>query len=218
MAGADVASVGTITIQPSSLSSDYENQPTIVREEGLMDALKDFLVTDESDRSLRQDMFDIIEELTDGNKVQEIDKLDELEAKAGLKIQPQGWSSDGDPALLTDPVTACLHVPGINNNIFGLRFEQIIAGKCGIISGMSDHVHAQVCQVQLQSFLACVCTVTMGTLLDNVVFRLNKGINTKDFVSETHSFHWYSQAPPLVPDNDDLRVCLDRRIFTPHLF
>lgn len=176
MSGADVASVRTIAVQLRSLSSDYENQPIIAREEGcmralvgfiarediqvasiaiaalknlaghpdnftvlrseegLMDALKDLLVADESDRSLRQDVFDIIEELTDENNDQEMDELDELEANAGLKVQPQRWANDDDPALFKDPVTARLHVPGISDEVFCLRLEQIIVRKRGVIS------------------------------------------------------------------------------------
>lgn len=204
MATADAASVRTIAVQLRSLSSDYENQPIIAREEGcmralvgfvagddiqvasiaiaalknlaghpenftvlrseegLLDALKDLLLADDADRSLRQEVFDIIEELTDEDNDQEMDELEELETNAGLKEKPQPWTHDDDPHLLKDPVTARLHIPGISDDVFCLRLEQIIVRKRGVISVVFE-VGAEVAVVftrlppeQLCSFVSTI--------------------------------------------------------------
>lgn len=204
MAVADATNVHAIVVQLRALSSDYENQPIVAREEGcmralvgfigsddleiaaiavaalknlsshpdnyhvlraeegLMDALKDLLLTGDTERSLRQDTFDVLEELTDENNDQEMDELDELETSAGLKLKPQLWAQDDDPDLMKDPVTARIHVPGISEEVFCLRLEQIIIRKRGVIS-VAFEVGAEVAVVytkfppeQLASFISTI--------------------------------------------------------------
>lgn len=126
----DIASIAVAAVK--NLASHGDNFSVLRLEEALMDGLKDLLLSDDADRDLRRDVFHILEELTDENNDDEMDELDELERKAGLVEKPS--TVFDDPDLLTDPVTARLHVPGITDDVFCVRIEQLLIRKRGVIS------------------------------------------------------------------------------------
>lgn len=134
IAGDDVEVAAIAVAAIKNLASHADNFDVLRSEDGLLDSLKDLLVANDSERSLRQDIFDVLEELTDENNDEEMDELDELEASAGLKEKVRGSVLDDDPSLLKEPVTVRLHVPGISDEVFSVRIEQLIIRKRGVIS------------------------------------------------------------------------------------
>lgn len=170
VAGEDmqVASIAVTALK--NLAGHPDNYSVLRCEEGLIDALKELLLAEESARSLRQDVFDILEELTDENNDKEMDELEVLETNAGLKAQPQIWTNDDDPTLLKHPVTTRLHVPGISDEVVCLRLEQIIVRKRGVISVVFE-IGAEVAVVytrlppeQLSSFVSTMSGTSVKVL------------------------------------------------------
>ena len=128
----DDISVSTIAVAAlKNLASHGDNYELLRSEETLVDGLKDLLVSPEANRELRQDIFDIIEELTDENDDEEMDELDELERAAGLKVVPPALI---EPGLLEQPIMVRLHIPGISDEVFCVRVEQLVIRKRGVIS------------------------------------------------------------------------------------
>ena len=127
----DVATIAVATVK--NLASHGDNFSVLRLEEGLLDSLKDLLLSDDAGRALRKEIFQLLEELTDENSDLEMDELDELEHKAGLVEKPKG-AFDADPDLLKEPTTVRLHVPGISDDVFCVRVEQLLIRKRGVIS------------------------------------------------------------------------------------
>lgn len=132
--GEDVQIAAIAVAAIKNLASHPDNYELLRSEEALLEGLKDLLLSDESDRDLRQDIFDILEELTDENNDEEMDELDELETNAGLKDKPQNFGMDDDPNLLKEPITSRLHIPGISDEVLCVRVEQLVIRKRGVIS------------------------------------------------------------------------------------
>eukprot|EP00178_Gracilaria_changii_P022136 TRINITY_DN655_c0_g1_i1.p2 TRINITY_DN655_c0_g1~~TRINITY_DN655_c0_g1_i1.p2 ORF type:complete len:369 (-),score=72.80 TRINITY_DN655_c0_g1_i1:1683-2789(-) len=122
--------VATIAVAAlKNLASHPDNFQLLRSEHELLDALKTLLLAPQADRELRQTVFDVLEELVDDNDDEEMDELDELEQSAGLreKVAPE-------PGLLEQPCTVRLHVPGISDDVFCVRVEQLVVRKHGVIS------------------------------------------------------------------------------------
>lgn len=131
--GSDVE-IATIAVAAlKNLAAHPDNYEVLRSEEALIEGLKDLLVSDDADRELRQEIFDILEELTDEKDDDEMDELDELEASAGLKEKTSAAFED-DPGLLKEPITARLHIPGISDEVMCMRVEQLIIRRHGVIS------------------------------------------------------------------------------------
>lgn len=132
MNGEDIE-IATIAVAAvKNLASHGDNFSVLRSEAGLLDGLKDLLLAEDADRSLRADIFGILEELTDEMNDLEMDELDELERKAGLADKaPPAYV---DPDLLADPVSARLHIPGVSDEVTRMRVEQLLIRKRGVIS------------------------------------------------------------------------------------
>lgn len=136
VSGDDMAVAAIAVAALGNLASHAENFDLLRTEDDLLDSLKALLVRDEADRELRREVFDIIEELTDDEDDGEMDELDELEAAAGL-VEDEGAAAVSvldDPSLLPEAVTARLHVPGLSEDVFCMRVEQLVIRKPGVIS------------------------------------------------------------------------------------
>lgn len=116
----------------SNLASHPDNFDLFRSEQPLLNALKALLLSEHSSTDLRQDVFDVLEELTNEDDDDEMDELDLLETSAGLVEKPNTF--DDEPGLLKDPVTARLHVPGLSDEVFCVRIEQLLVRKQGVIS------------------------------------------------------------------------------------
>lgn len=168
----EVASIAVAAIK--NLASHPDNFDVLRSEEGLLDGLKDLILADEADRSLREDIFHVIEELTNEINDYELDELEELERKAGLKQEQQTGGFDNDPNLLADPVTCRLHVPGISDEMICARVEQLIIRERGVIS-ISFEIGAETAVIftrlppdQLAAFLARMTGSKVEILPDDV--------------------------------------------------
>lgn len=162
----EVAAIAVAALK--NLASHPDNYKILRLEDALIDGLKDLLISEEADRSLRQDIFHILEEVTDENNDDEMDELDDLENAAGLKQKHVHSGLDDDPNLLKEAITARLHVPGISDDVFCVRVEQLVIRKRGVIS-VAFEMGAEVAVVytrlpadQLASFIG---TMT-GTKVD----------------------------------------------------
>lgn len=158
--GEDIAVAAIAVAAIKNLASHPNNYHLLRSEEELVEGLKDLLLADDAERSLRQEIFDVLEELTDENDDAELDELEELETNSGLKDKSKASGLDGDPNLLSEPVTARLHIPGISEEVLCARVEQLIIRKRGVIS-VAFEIGAEVAVVytkcpvdQLTSFLA----------------------------------------------------------------
>lgn len=119
-----------------NLASHADNFKVLRQEHDLMDGLKDLLLSDDSDTALRKEIFGIIEELTDDLNDYEMDELDDLERKAGLAKSKR--HPFDDPTFLKEPVSARLHVPGLSDEVFRVRVEQMLIRHSGVISVMFE--------------------------------------------------------------------------------
>lgn len=162
----EIAAIAVAAIK--NLVSHPDNYKVLRMEDALLDGLKDLIIAEEADRSLRKDIFHILEELTDDNNDDEMDELDELENSAGLKEKLTHSGLDDDPNLLQEAVTARVLIPGITDEMFCMRVEQLVIRKRGVIS-VAFEMGAEVAVVytrlppdQLVSFL----TTMTGTKIE----------------------------------------------------
>lgn len=132
--GSDIEIAAIAVAALKNLASHGDNYEVLRSEDDLLEGLKDLLLAEESYRDLRREIFDILEELTDESLDEEMDELDDLEQKAGLTDAAVGNSYDDDPNLLKEPITTRLHIPGISDEVFCVRVEQLLIHKKGVIS------------------------------------------------------------------------------------
>jgi hypothetical protein len=158
--GDDLA-IATIAVAAvKNLASHADNFELLRGEEELIEGLKELLVSDEADRDLRRDIFDILEELTNEKNDDEMDELDELEKLAGLVDDAQGTAFDNDPSLLPEPITTRLHIPNLSDDVFCARVEQLVVRKHGVISVVFEIgaevavIYARLAAEELASFMA----------------------------------------------------------------
>lgn len=166
---ADDVQVAAIAVSAlKNLASHPDNFQVLRSEDDLLEGLRDLILSDDAERPLRQDIFDVLEELTDENIDAEMDQLDELEKSAGLKQAPASSALDDDPNFLKDPTTARLHIPGISDEIVCTRVEQLVIRKRGVIS-VSFEIGAEVAVVYTRlppDQLASYVTTMTGTTVE----------------------------------------------------
>jgi len=126
----DVATIAVTTVK--NLASHGDNFRVLRQEHELMDGLKDLLLSDDTPRELRVEIFSILDELTDDLNDYEMDELDELEKKAGL-IEKKPHPLE-DPSFLKEPTSVRLHIPGISDEMLRVRVEQLLIRQNGVIS------------------------------------------------------------------------------------
>lgn len=185
--GADrgVAAVAVAAVK--NLAAHPDNFELLRAEDALQDALRALLLAglaagaplgdgeDPPDEALRRAVFDVLEELLDEEDDDELDELDELERKAGLTDPDpdDGAAANDDPSLLPAAVTSRLHVPGLSEDVFCMRVEQLIIRRPGVVSvvfeiGAEDAVvYGRVPPEELASFLATM-TGTEVTVAEHV--------------------------------------------------
>lgn len=112
-----------------NLSSHPGNYELLRSEDDLLNSLCDFVKSD-AVREDRREAFDVMQELTDGDDDGEMDKLDELEALAGLR-DTKGSTAD---VLRRELPTVRLKIPGISDEMVCMRVEQLLVRKSGVIS------------------------------------------------------------------------------------
>jgi hypothetical protein len=153
----DIVTIAVAAVK--NLASHPDNFGLLRGETELIEGLKELLISDESDRDLKRDIFDILEELTDEKNDDEMDELDELEKQAGLVDSTQSTSYDNDPTLLAEPITTRLHIPNISDDVFCSRVEQLVIRKHGVISVVFEIgaevavIYARLASEELSSFM-----------------------------------------------------------------
>eukprot|EP00737_Agarophyton_chilense_P002486 gb/GEZJ01002839.1/.p2 GENE.gb/GEZJ01002839.1/~~gb/GEZJ01002839.1/.p2 ORF type:complete len:300 (-),score=64.29 gb/GEZJ01002839.1/:266-1165(-) len=160
-----IASIAVAAV--ANLASHPDNFHLLRSEHPLLHALRTLLLADAADRDLRQSTFDVLEQLVDEDDDEEMDELDRLENEAGLREKPPP-----EPGLLHLPETFRLHVPGISDEVFCVRVEQLVIRKRGVIS-VAFELGAEVAVIytrtppdQLVSYLATMTGVAVQQLPD----------------------------------------------------
>ena len=116
-----------------NLASHVDNFEALRAEEDLIDGLKTLIEDDDVEYDLRKEAFDVVYELSDENDEDEMMEIDEYETRLGIR-DGVGKNVEDDPDLLKEPITVRLRVPGIADDVFCIRVEQLLIRRKGVIS------------------------------------------------------------------------------------